>query len=130
MVCALGYSCPSGREQITSFVTSFLSLLSFSNLSFYLHSLSVWIFNLPRLGKTANAHGTVPIDAIESGHGRRFDHHPAHAVVLFEPREVSRPEILPRSLRLHLRPPFFGQRRKHADHSIVFHSVGQAASLG
>src|ERR1700693_3197488 len=80
-------------------------------------------------GNPANAHRAVLVRAIEPGNSRLLDHHPAHAVFVFQPQKIFCSETLPRSLRLHLRPPFLGQRRKHADHAVVLDSVGQVAAL-
>src|ERR1700691_6355761 len=77
----------------------------------------------------ANPHHAVLVRTIEIGNSRLLHDDPVRAVFVLQPQEIFCAKSFPRSLRLHLLPPLFSQRRKHADYTVVLDCFGELASL-
>src|ERR1700733_9440050 len=79
------------------------------------------------LRNSANPHGGILVSTIEPASPRLLHHHPTDAVLVLQFPKVYFTKTSPRTLRLHLGPPFFGQWRKHAHRAAVLGQVRQPA---
>src|SRR5581483_6701996 len=81
------------------------------------------------LAKGANPHRGVLIRALKPFHARLLQDDPADAVPFPQSGKIRSLKFLPRSLSLHLFPPFVRDGGKYARHTAILVGISQAAAL-